>query len=198
MVASGATSAARERILSHGLGIASQQGLNALTMGTLARELDMPRSGLTIHFANRESLQLGVLEQAIALFQRDVVNASVNASPGDAHLKAMFGRWIAWSRAPMLKGGCPFVHASRQSDDLAEPVRFRLKEVLDGWSDVLSAAIGEAKDASQFRSDLDIDQVVFELYGLYLSHHFFHWNMKDKAAEARTIKAFDRLLAASR
>ena len=198
MVASGATSAARERILSHGLGIASQQGLNALTMGTLARELDMPRSGLTIHFANRESLQLGVLEPAIALFQRDVVNASVNASPGDAHLKAMFGRWIAWSRAPMLKGGCPFVHASRQSDDLAEPVRFRLKEVLDGWSDVLSAAIGEAKAASQFRSDLDIDQVVFELYGLYLSHHFFHWNMKDKAAEARTIKAFDRLLAASR
>ncbi len=188
----------RERILSHGLGVASQQGLTALTMGTLARELDLPRSGVTSHFADRESLQLGVLEQATALFLRDVVDVTGSAPSGEMRLKALFARWIAWSRAPMLKGGCPFVHASRQSSELSEPVRTRLKDVLDGWSDIVTQAIENAKRAGQFRAGLDAEQLVFELYGLYLSHHFFHWHMKDKAAEARTMKAFDRLLAACR
>ncbi|MCB1506998.1 MAG: TetR/AcrR family transcriptional regulator [Hyphomicrobiaceae bacterium] len=192
------TSAIRERILTHGLGIASTQGLTALTMGTLARELDLPRSGISNYFSDRESLQLGVLEQATNLFLRDVINASVNAAAGEARLKALFARWIAWSRAPMLKGGCPFVHASRRSSELAEPVRTRLKETLDGWSDILKQAIDDAKRAGQFRADLDTEQLVFELYGLYLSHHFFHWYMKDKVAEARTHKAYERVIAASR
>jgi AcrR family transcriptional regulator len=192
------TNPVRERILSHGLGIASQQGLTALTMGTLARELDLPRSGVASHFADRELLQLGVLEQATTLFLRDVVNVSSSAPAGEARVKTLFARWIAWSRSPMLKGGCPFVHASRQSSELSEPVRTRLKEVLDGWSDIVTQAIAEAKQAGQFRADLHPEQLVFELYGLYLSHHFFHWYMKDKAAEARTMKAFDRLVVASR
>ncbi len=187
----------REQILSHGLGIASRQGLTALTMGTLARELELPRSGLTGHFADRESLQLGVLEQATSLFLRDVANASLGAPAGEARLRMLFGRWIAWSRAPMLKGGCPFVQASRQAVELAEPVRTRLKEVLDGWSGIVTEAIRDAKRLGQFRADIDCEQMVFELYGLYLSHHFFHWYMKDTAAEARTLKAFERLLVSS-
>lgn len=192
------TSAVRDRILSHGLSIASRQGLTALSMGTLARELDIPRSGVASHFADQESLQLGVLEQATTLFLRDVVNASVSAPAGEARLKSLFGRWIGWSRAPMLKGGCPFVHASRQASELPEQVRIRLKDVLDGWSQMLAVAIADAKAAGQFRADLDPAQLVFELHGLYLSHHFFHWYMKDKAAEAQTMKALDRLLMASR
>lgn len=193
-----ATSAIRDRILKHGLGIASQQGLTALSMGTLAHDLELPRSGLASHFADQESLQLGVLEQAAQLFLRDVIDATARAEPGEVRLRALFGKWIAWSRAPMLKGGCPFVHASRQSSELAEPVRLRLKEVLDGWSQMLTQAIDDGKKSRQFRSDLDADQLVFELHGLYLSHHFFHWYMKDLAAEARTMKAFERLIAASR
>lgn len=187
----------RDRILSHGLGIASQQGLQALSMGTLARELDLPRSGLLSHFSDNESLQLGVLEQAASLFLREVIDATA-ALAGDARIKALFVRWIAWSRSPKLKGGCPFVLASRQSEALPEPVRARLKEVLDTWSNVLRQAIGTAKAAGQLRADVDADQLVFELHGLYLSHHFFHWYMKDNTAEYRTIKAFDRLIAACR
>lgn len=193
-----ATSAIRDRILKHGLSIASQQGFTALSMGTLAHDLELPRSGLASHFADQESLQLGVLEQAAQLFLRDVIEATAKAEPGEVRLRALFGKWIAWSRAPMLKGGCPFVHASRQSSELAEPVRLRLKEVLDGWSQMLTQAIDDGKQSLQFRSDLDADQLVFEFHGLYLSHHFFHWYMKDLTAEARTMKAFERLIAASR
>ncbi len=63
---------------------------------------------------------------------------------------------------------------------------------------MLAEAIGDCKAAKVFRADLDAAQVVFELYGLYLSHHFWHWSMKDRSASERTLKAFERLVAASR
>ena len=90
------------------------------------------------------------------------------------------------------------MHASAESDALPDPVRSKLKDVLDHWSSVLAEAIGDCKAAGTFRDDLDESQVVFELYGLYLSHHFWHWSMKDRTASERTLKAFERLLAASR
>ena len=188
----------RDRILAHGLGIASAQGLQSLSMGDLARDLDLSKSGLFAHFATKESLQLGVLDQAAQMFIRDVVEAAAPSDPGEARLKALFGKWIAWARSPRLKGGCPFVHASAESDALPVPVRLKLKEVLDGWSEIVTAAIEDAKAQGQFRNELDSSQLVFELYGLYLSHHFWHWSMKDRGALERTMKALDRLVAASR
>lgn len=188
----------RDRILAHGLGVASAQGLHALSMGDLARDLDLPKSGLFVHFATKESLQLGVIEQAAQMFIRDVMDAAAASDPGEARVKALFGNWIAWSRSPRLKGGCPFVHASAENDSLPPQVRAKLKEVLDGWSAAMTAAIEDAKLGTQFRADLDCEQLVFELYGLYLSHHFWHWSMKDRTALERTMKAFDRLSAASR
>ncbi|MEQ1712934.1 MAG: hypothetical protein ABL908_16240, partial [Hyphomicrobium sp.] len=83
-------------------------------------------------------------------------------------------------------------------DALPDPVRVKLKEVLDHWSGVLAEAVREAKESAKSRSDLDESQVVFELYGLYLSHHFWHWSMKDRSASERTMKAFARLIDASR
>lgn len=185
-------SAVRERILSHGFGIASAHGLNALSMGELARELAVPRSGLFAHFATKESLQLAVLEQAAAMFQRDVVEAA--SGSGEARVRALFARWIAWSRSPHLKGGCPFVHASAEADGLAPQVRTYLKDILDQWSAVLVEAIDAARTTT-FRTDVDSSQLVFELYGLYLSHHFWHWSMRDQTAYSRTMKAVDRLFA---
>lgn len=193
-----APSAIRDRILNHGLSIASQQGFTALSTGTLAHDLELPRSGLASHFADQESLQLGVLEQAASLFLRDVIDATAALPQGEPRLKALFTRWIQWSRSPKLKGGCPFVHASRQATALPESVRTRLKEVLDGWSVVLTQAIEDAKTSGHFRADLDPEQTIFELHGLYLGHHFFHWYQKDRMAEHRTMKAFDRLLASCR
>jgi len=193
-----ATDVVRDRILSHGLGIASAAGLHALSMGDVARDLDLSRSGLFAHFATKESLQLGVIEQAGNMFIKDVMTAAEASPQGELRLKALFTNWIAWARSPRLKGGCPFVHASAESDALPDPVRAKLREFLDGWNAVLKASIEEAKSAGQFAADLDTDQLVFELTGLYLSHHFWHWSMKDRNALSRTKKAFERVLAASR
>ena len=72
----------RDRILSHSLGIASAHGLHALSMGDLARDLELPRSGLFSHFANKETLQLAVLDQAADMFVRDVITPGLAAPVG--------------------------------------------------------------------------------------------------------------------
>jgi AcrR family transcriptional regulator len=190
--------AVRDRILSHSLGLVSARGLTALSIGDLARDLELSRSGLLAHFADKQTLQLGVIDKAAALFISDVVDAGTNAGHGEQRLRALFGRWLSWSRGPRLKGGCPFVHASAESDALPTAVRERLDAFLGEWSETLKAAIEDAKEAGELASDTDPDQLVFELYGLYLSHHFWHWSMKDRMAQERTMRAFERLLLASR
>lgn len=190
--------AVRDRILSHSLGLVSARGLSALSIGDLARDMELSRSALLAHFADREALQIGVIEKAATLFVHDVVEAATAAATGEARLRALFARWLAWSRSPRLTGGCPFVHASAESDALPPGVRGKLEDFMTGWSDALKASIDDAKAAGQLTADTDADQLVFELYGLYLSHHFWHWSMKDRMAQERTKRAFERLLAASR
>jgi AcrR family transcriptional regulator len=190
--------AARDRILSHSLGLVSARGLSALSIGDLARDMELSRSGLLAHFADKEALQLGVIEKAATLFVQDVVATGTDAARGEAQLRSLFARWLAWSRGPRLKGGCPFVHASAESDALPPPVRAKLEEFMGGWSETLKTAIDDAKAAGELGRSIDADQVVFELYGLYLSHHFWHWSMKDRSAQERTMRAFERLMLASR
>jgi AcrR family transcriptional regulator len=190
--------AVRDRILSHSLGLVSARGLSALSIGDLARDMELSRSALLAHFADRDALQIGVIEKAATLFVHDVVEAATSTAAGEARLRALFGRWLAWSRSPRLTGGCPFVHASAESDALPPGVRDKLEDFMTGWSDALKASIDDAKAAGQLAADTDADQLVFELYGLYLSHHFWHWSMKDRMAQERTQRAFERLLAASR
>jgi hypothetical protein len=77
-------------------------------------------------------------------------------------------------------------------------VRSKLREFLDRWSEVLRSTIEEAKAAGEMNGGLDTEQLVFELTGLYLSHHFWQWSMKDRAALSRTKTAFERLLAGAK
>jgi len=190
--------ALRDRILSHSLGVVSARGLSALSIGDLARDLELSRSGLLSHFSDKEALQLGVIEKAATLFVKEVAEAGTAAGTGEARLRALFIRWLAWARGPRLNGGCPFVHASAESDALPPPVRAKLDAFLSGWTETLKAAIEDAKSAGELAAGADADQLVFELYGLYLSHHFWQWSMKDRTAQDRTLRAFERLLLASR
>ncbi len=188
----------RDRVLAHSFGRASAHGLSALSMSDLARDLGLARSSLLAHFPDKDALQLGVIEMAASLFVADVVEASAGVPAGEPRLRELVQRWLMWSRAPRLKGGCPFVHASAEGDALPQPVRDQLDVFRAQWSATLRTAIEDAKSAGELASDVDAEQMIFELYGLYLSHHFWHWSMKDRSALDRTKRAFERLLSASK
>ncbi|MCL4765751.1 MAG: TetR/AcrR family transcriptional regulator [Hyphomicrobiaceae bacterium] len=186
--------AVRERILTHAVTAASAHGLKSLSIGEMAREFAVPKSRLFTLFPSSGALQLAVLEHAAAKFGKEVIEAVPESMAAGSRVPALFARWLDWSRSPRLTHGCPFVHASSEGDDLPEPVRRKLTDVLDHWSGVLRAAVDGAKRDGALGKEIDADQLVFELYGLYLSHHFWHWSMRDQNARTRTMKALDRLL----
>src|SRR5512134_2789942 len=99
--------ATREAILDRALSIASQTGLEGLTMGSLAKEVRLSKSGLFAHFQSKEQLQLDVLETAVARFIETVIAPALREARGEPRVLALFERWLEWESAPFLPGGCP-------------------------------------------------------------------------------------------
>ncbi|HEX7182344.1 MAG TPA: TetR/AcrR family transcriptional regulator [Thermoanaerobaculia bacterium] len=190
--------ATRDAILERALSMASQTGLEGLTLGSLAKEAGLSKSGLFAHFQSKEQLQLDVLGTAVARFIETVIAPALREPRGEPRVRALFERWLQWEDAPFLPGGCPFVALANELDDRPGPVRERLVGYQRDWLQALATAARIAVDEGHFRADLDAEQLAFNLYAIILSYHHFSRLLRDPAAETRARRAFEALLAASR
>ena len=186
----------RDAILERAATLATRHGLDGLTIGTLAADLDMSKSGLFAHFGSKESLQVKTLEAAAARFTATVIRPALRAPAGVPRLRALVEHWLTWAGAQGRKG-CLFVHASAEFDDRPGPVRDTLAEQQDGWLRFLADAARRAVDAGHLRADLDVDQFAFELHALLLGFHHAHRMTRDPRARTRLTRAVDRLVGAS-
>ena len=188
----------RAAILEHGARLASQVGLAGLTIGRLARDLDLSKSGLFAHFQSKEALQVQVLETAAGRFVETVIRPALAAPRGEPRLRALFESWLRWSKAGELPGGCLFVAAAVELDDRAGPVRDRLVALQRQWLDVIAQVARTGVAEGQFRQDLDGDQVAHEIYGVMLGYHHASRLLREPRAEERAHAAFDALVAGIR
>jgi AcrR family transcriptional regulator len=190
--------ATRESILERAAGLASLVGLGGLTIGALADDLDLSKSGLFAHFRSKEALQIQVLEHAAARFVEVVVRPALAAPRGEPRLRALFDRWRRWPVASGLPGGCLFVQAAVELDDRPGPVRDRLvqqeRDLMDLIANVARSGVAEG----HFRKDLDPEQLAQELYGVMLGWHHASRLMRDPRADARAATAFEALVASAR
>src|SRR3954470_3654513 len=113
----------RDRILDQTVRLASRDGLEGLTIGTLSSELHLSKSGLFAHFGSKDELQLQVLHAAVAKFNETVVRPALAAPRGEPRIRAFFEHWLAWADNPEMPGGCIFVTASVELDDRPGPQR---------------------------------------------------------------------------
>jgi AcrR family transcriptional regulator len=183
----------RERIVDQALSNSSAQGINALTIGSLADALGMSKSGLFAHFGSRESLQLAVVEETIKRFTDEVVLPAMKLTPGKKQLISFFKHWVEWSYDPIRPGGCPMASAAFDFDNQPGDVRKQLADGFVRWRETLKAAIDAAKK-NDLNPKIDSDALVMQIFGLYFSQHVFHWLLDDKEAGKRTIKTFSKLL----
>ena len=186
----------RERILDRAMAMASVVGLEGLSIGELARETGMSKSGLFAHFGSKEDLQLKILEVARERFIRDVFQPALRATRGEGRVRALFERWLAWERGRV--GGCPFVEASYELDDRPGPVRDALAEAQGEWVNAVAKAVEIAVDDGHFRRGLDPHQFAYEMYGIFLAYHLYHRLLDAEDAADRARVAFERLVSASR
>jgi AcrR family transcriptional regulator len=187
--------ATRQAIVERGMSLASVIGLEGLSIGRLAEELALSKSGLFAHFGSKEALQVSVIEEAARQFVQGVMVPSLREPRGEPRVRALFERWLTWVDRP---GGCFFVSASSELDDRPGPARDALARNLKDWLDQIAHAARIAIDEKHFRADLDPHQFAFDCYSIMLGHHLFGRFLRDPKTEARTRDAFEALLAACR
>jgi AcrR family transcriptional regulator len=184
----------RQTILDHAVRLASQLGLEGLSIGALAQQLALSKSGLFAHFRSKESLQIQVLDTAAAYFVDAVVRPAVQQPRGLPRVEALFENWIRWNTKKGLPGGCIFIAASAELDDRPGPVRDHLVQLQAEWRETRRRIVESGIEAGHFRPDLDAAQVGYELFGILMAYHHSSRLLADPAAETRARKAFRDLL----
>jgi AcrR family transcriptional regulator len=188
----------RNAILERATALTTQIGLGGLSIGRLAEELHLSKSGLFAHFQSKEALQLQTIEFAAERFVETVVKPALAAPRGEPRVRALFEHWLAWPKRSGLPGGCFFVGVSGELDDQPGPLRDRLRQLQKDWVDTLAHAVRIAMTEGQLRADLDPEQFAYELYGIMLVTHHFMRLLGDPSAESRARRAFDDLLKSGR
>ncbi len=134
---SGKGAGTRAAILDRAVDLASAEGLEGLTIGRLAGELEMSKSGLFAHFGSKQELQLATVEAAARRFRRAVIDPALDAPDGGPRLRAMADAYLAHLDAGAYSGGCFWASTSAEYDDRPGPVRDAIAAALDAWLDEL-------------------------------------------------------------
>ncbi|MEC9466786.1 MAG: TetR/AcrR family transcriptional regulator [Myxococcota bacterium] len=184
----------RELIEHRALALASSVGLGGLTIGKLAADVGMSKSGVFAHFSSKENLHLAVLERYNNIYLYDIWGPALRAPRGRPRMEALLDRWLACLHSERLPGGCLFRATSSEFDDLDPPIRERMGALLREWEKGLHRAAHAAIDAGHFRSDIDIPQFIFETESLFQGYHHFKRLFALHDAEERLRRGFIGLL----
>jgi AcrR family transcriptional regulator len=160
------TGATRQRILDRAYQLASLYGLEALTIGTLAGDLEMSKAGVHGHFGSKQALQLETIRHARALFRRDVIEPAEAAPDGLPRLWAMCTTLTAYNTETGLHGGDFWVTVAREYDSRSGPVRDAVEATMSGWMRRLEQLISLAVDLGQLTPS-DPAQLAFEIQALF-------------------------------
>src|SRR5262252_6311345 len=185
----------RQRILDNAFRRAARDGLGGVSLGGLAGDIGLSKSGLFAHFRSKEELQLAMLRTASAQFVETVLIPAFKKQRGIPRLRAVFESWLLW--ATSQQGGCIFVTASVEMDDQSGRVRDYVAEQQQAWFDALARAAEIARDEGHFRKDLDPQQFAFDLGGIFLSFHHAHRLLRDPKAARKARAAFNKLIESS-
>jgi AcrR family transcriptional regulator len=187
----------RRDIIDHAFSLAREAGLEGVSLGVLATQAGLSKSGLFAHFKSKEALQLGVLEEAVERFSATVIRPALQHPRGESRVRALFEHFLRW-KGEESPSGCIFMALSYEYDDRPGKVRDRLVAVLRDWHGAISRVAKTAVEQGDFRADLDCDQFAFEFQGIAMSHHHASRLLELPAADRLNGAAFEALVARSR
>ena len=185
----------RQAILGKAFSLAAAGGLSSLSIGRLAEESGLSKSGLFAHFGSKEALDVAVVHEAGRQFVQAVMVPALRERRGEPRIRGLIQRWLDWGMRP---GGCFFVAASTEYDDRRGPTRDALVQASRDWIDELATAARVAITEGHFRAELDPHQFAFEAYSIMLGTHLYVRFLRDPDALDRTQRAFDSLISAAR
>ena len=181
-------------IVDAALQMATQVGLEGLSIGLLADTLHMSKSGVFAHFGSREELQMSVVREYHLRFEQDVFMPAMQAKRGLPRLRALFDHWMKRT-SEEIDSGCIYISGAVEFDDRPGPVRDELVRSVRLWIDAVITAIEMAVAEGHLQPDTDARQMGFEIHGLILALHYEARLLRDPQATQRAHTAFDAILA---
>ena len=183
----------RAAIVDAALGMASHIGLEGLSIGALAQVMAMSKSGVFAHFGARDELQIAVIREYHARFERDVFYPAMAAPRGLPRLRALFEHWLR-RVSEELDSGCIYIGGAVEFDDRPGPVRDALVAMVRAWQAALERSIRQAIAEQHLRADTDVRQVLFEMHGLILALHHDARFLREPGVLDRARNGFARLI----
>ncbi|MFP5405423.1 MAG: TetR/AcrR family transcriptional regulator [Gammaproteobacteria bacterium] len=187
----------RASIVAAALELAARRGLEGLTIGALAERMQMSKSGVFAHFGSREELQIAVLQEYERRFVAEVLAPALQAPRGLRRLEAICTRWIDRT-AVEASSGCLWISGATEYDDRPGAVRDELVSTVRSWQGELSRAISQAVETGELAPTVDVDELVFQLYGLVLVLHHDARLLGSPDALPRARRSFERRVASYR
>lgn len=185
----------RAAILQSAAELASERGLEPLSIGELAAHTHLSKGGLIAHFGSKEQLQLQTIEHARHVFIDEVVSPALKAPAGLDRVKALCERWIRYCRRSVFPGGCFFSAVTVEYKNRPGAVRDRIVEVMDGWTGTIRQAIDRAVDIGELPAHTDPAQLAFELQAIVMTANWDYQLHRDLAAFTKARAAIQRRLA---
>ncbi len=179
----------RQAILEVAVHLASAEGLEGLTIGRLAAETGMSKSGLFAHFGSKEDLQLATVDAARGIFIDQVIGPAFQARKGLPRLRRLCEIWFDYAQSHVFRGGCFFAAASAEFDSRPGRVRDRIAEIMQEWLKVLRQGIIEAQEAGEFDESIDPAQLAFEINAMEIGANWALQLFGDKQGFARAREA---------
>lgn len=180
-------------IVDAALGLATQIGLEGLSIGALAEVMQMSKSGVFAHFGSREELQISVVREYHARFEEEVFYPAMQAPRGLPRLRALFNNWMKRTSVE-IDSGCIYISGAVEFEDRTGPVRDALEWSVNTWLEAMRRAIALSVEEGHLRSDTDPALMGFEIHALILALHYEARFLRRPDSLQRAITAFESIV----
>lgn len=187
----------KETILKSALDLTSLFGLEALSIGGLAKAVGMSKSGLFSHFKSKEALQIMVMDYAADNFTLKVIKPAIIEDRGLPRLKKMMELWIDWS-VHYMPGGCPFLAAIVEYDDRPGKVRDHIQQLQSQMIASFEKAILLAIEEEQLPAKINIEFLGYQIYSNMIGYHIYSRLLKKEEARDYFLNHFHQLIEGHR
>jgi len=181
-------------IVNAALGLASQIGLEGMSIGALAEVTGMSKSGVFAHFGSREELQISVIREYHDQFESEVFYPALSCARGLPRLQSLFDNWMQRTTTE-IDSGCIYISGAVEFDDRPGSVRDALASSVNTWQNALQRSVAQAQVEKHLTDKADPLQVAFEIHGLILALHYEARFLRNPGAADRARKGFSEIVA---
>jgi AcrR family transcriptional regulator len=153
----------RQGILETAAKLATEEGLESLSIGRLAEATEMSKSGLFAHFGSKEELQIATVDYAASVVVAEVIGPAREAPRGLARVWALCDHKLDYVERQVFPGGCFFAATSVEFNNRPGPVRDRIEEMVRSWRSYLEHAVEQAQEAGELDTSVSAREIAFQI-----------------------------------